>query len=155
VGEMSEAVDVDVPQLQPEPEPGPEPGLRAALGPAAATIPDPPRRHPRVPAPATAAAVCADPPEDSTAAQPTVCPTVRAAVTGDVRTSSGGAYADAPQRHGDAPTGLCGLRAAATAGAAVFLPPAGAAVCRADDDVSGAVRAATWGRLGGIESAAE
>ncbi|KFX93340.1 hypothetical protein O988_06858, partial [Pseudogymnoascus sp. VKM F-3808] len=53
-----------------QPEPSPEPGLRAALDRAAATIPDPPRRRPHVPAPATAAAVRADPLEDSAAAQP-------------------------------------------------------------------------------------
>lgn len=66
----------------------------------------PPRRRPRVPAPATATAIRADPLEESTAAQPTVCPTVRAAVPGDVRTRPGGAYADAPRRYGDAPEQL-------------------------------------------------
>ncbi|KFY83175.1 hypothetical protein V498_08250, partial [Pseudogymnoascus sp. VKM F-4517 (FW-2822)] len=142
------------PQLQPEPSP--EPGLRAALGPAAATIPDSPCRRPRVPAPATAAAIRADPLEGSAAAQPTVYPTVHAAVPGDVRTRPAGAYADAAQRHGDDPAGLCGgLRAAAAAVAAVCLPPAGAAVYETDRDVSGGVRAATWGRFGAIESGAE
>ncbi|KFY98788.1 hypothetical protein V500_01554 [Pseudogymnoascus sp. VKM F-4518 (FW-2643)] len=142
------------PQLQPEPSP--EPGLRAALGPAAATISDSPCRCPRVPAPATAAAIRADPLEGSAAAQPTVYPTVHATVPGDVRTRPGGAYADAAQRHGDDPAGLCGgLRAAAAAGAAVCLPPAGAAVYETDGDVSGGVRAATWRRLGAIESGTE
>ncbi|KFZ15965.1 hypothetical protein V501_02478 [Pseudogymnoascus sp. VKM F-4519 (FW-2642)] len=142
------------PQLQPEPSP--EPGLRAALGPPAATIPDSSCRRPRVPAPATAAAIRADPLEGSAAAQPTVYPTVHATVPGDVRTRPGGAYADAAQRHGDDPAGLCGgLRAAAAAGAAVCLPPAGAAVYETDGDVSGGVRAATWRRLGAIESGTE
>ncbi|KFY63649.1 hypothetical protein V497_01934 [Pseudogymnoascus sp. VKM F-4516 (FW-969)] len=116
----------------------PDVRLHATLGLAAATIPDSPCRRPCVPALATTAAIRADPLEGSAAAQLTVYLTVHATVPGDVRTHPGGAYADAAQRHGDDPAGLCGgLRAAAAAGAAICLPLAGAAVYETDGDVSG------------------